>query len=622
MGSKSGGKSPDYVGVARQQGTEDRNTALFNAGLNRPNQYGPTGSVEWTLRPGADPMNPKPGDFIQKTTLSPAEQQLLQKQQQATGQNLQLSQAAGNAAAGQIGQGPNLSGLPALSGAPGTIQQTAQAGAPATSIASAGNVQSQLAPTGSQQTTFGNTGSAQTSVADAGNVTRGIQSAGPMRTQIGANAAAPVTSVSDQAVQRGLSTDNLPDLTNSYADARRSVEQALMARQEPMLSQGEEAARVRLLNSGIEKGSVAWDREMERLGRTRTDSEMAAILAGGQEQSRLASMEQAARSQMFGERQTQGQFANSAAAQAFQQGLAGGQFANQAQAQTFGQQATADAFANQAQQQQFGQNQAQATFGNQAQAQAYGQNLASGQFANAGQQQNFAQAQTRGQFANDAQATAFQQGLASGQFANQAQGQQFAQNQAQAGFQNEAQQQTFQQRFSQDQLVNDLLRRDAQLNNSARGQGFQEASYLQNLPIQQYLQLLSAGRGGAGGQGNSLEMPGFVQAGAQPADYMTAASQAGRDAQAKADREAASTNATIGAIASIAAAFFSDRRLKSNVKRVGTHKLGIGRYTWTWADGSPGFGVMAQEVQQVRPDAVVTMPNGYLGVRYDLIGGF
>lgn len=69
-----------------------------------------------------------------------------------------------------------------------------------------------------------------------------------------------------------------------------------------------------------------------------------------------------------------------------------------------------------------------------------------------------------------------------------------------------------------------------------------------------------------------------------------------------------------------AAIFASDRRLKRDIKKIGTkngHKL----YEFSYK-GEPEryVGVMAQEVQEIMPKAVVVMPNGYLGVNYGMIG--
>lgn len=64
----------------------------------------------------------------------------------------------------------------------------------------------------------------------------------------------------------------------------------------------------------------------------------------------------------------------------------------------------------------------------------------------------------------------------------------------------------------------------------------------------------------------------------------------------------------------------SDRRLKKNVKKVGSEK-GFDIYEFDYIDGSGRFrGVMAQDVLKKVPEAVVTMANGYMGVLYDRIG--
>ena len=71
----------------------------------------------------------------------------------------------------------------------------------------------------------------------------------------------------------------------------------------------------------------------------------------------------------------------------------------------------------------------------------------------------------------------------------------------------------------------------------------------------------------------------------------------------------------------------SDRNLKENIVRVGDHPLGIGLYLFdykpgyrkTWGQGRQ-FGVMAQEVETVMPEAVTTHPDGYRLVDYAMLG--
>ena len=72
--------------------------------------------------------------------------------------------------------------------------------------------------------------------------------------------------------------------------------------------------------------------------------------------------------------------------------------------------------------------------------------------------------------------------------------------------------------------------------------------------------------------------------------------------------------------AMLGAAAISDERLKSNIERVGTHPLGIGIYEYDIGD-TREIGVMAQELLEVMPEAVMLMPSGYYAVYYEMIGG-
>jgi hypothetical protein len=90
---------------------------------------------------------------------------------------------------------------------------------------------------------------------------------------------------------------------------------------------------------------------------------------------------------------------------------------------------------------------------------------------------------------------------------------------------------------------------------------------------------------------------------------------------------------TLDAVANIKNAFFpssipssSDINLKDNIKRVGKLPNGLSTYTWNWTEeakeivgNQPSYGVIAQEVQQVLPEAVIRQSNGYLAVDYSKI---
>lgn len=69
----------------------------------------------------------------------------------------------------------------------------------------------------------------------------------------------------------------------------------------------------------------------------------------------------------------------------------------------------------------------------------------------------------------------------------------------------------------------------------------------------------------------------------------------------------------------IGAAFASDRRLKSDIMRIGTMPSGLNIYSYT-IFGKPEIGVMADEVRKMFPNAVTTGPDGYDLVDYSQIG--
>ena len=71
----------------------------------------------------------------------------------------------------------------------------------------------------------------------------------------------------------------------------------------------------------------------------------------------------------------------------------------------------------------------------------------------------------------------------------------------------------------------------------------------------------------------------------------------------------------------------SDRIEKEHIVRIDTHPLGIGLYLFdyksefrnVWGHGRQ-FGVMADEVEKVMPEAVSVHPDGYKMVDYGMLG--
>lgn len=115
VGARPGsGPTFDAAGAAQAQGDANRDASWFDAVLNRPDQVTPWGSSTWSLKEGADPKNPKPGDWVNNVALDPAQQKLLE------GQNA-LSQGYNDTAQGMLGrvqagydQPFDISGIPGM----------------------------------------------------------------------------------------------------------------------------------------------------------------------------------------------------------------------------------------------------------------------------------------------------------------------------------------------------------------------------------------------------------------------------------------------------------------------------------------------------------------------------
>jgi hypothetical protein len=193
-----------------------------------------------------------------------------------------------------------------------------------------------------------------------------------------------------------------------------------------------------------------------------------------------------------------------------------------------------------------------------------------------------------------------------GQFANQAAAQEFANEMQRLGVFNAAQADEFQQ-----------AQANARLQNEGRATGLSELLTQRNQPLQEFMALW----GGAPAPG--MQSPSVPQAGTpQPGDYQGAVGQqygASMDAyNAQQARNAQNANALIN-LAGIAANYYSDERLKTDVEKVGELPHGVGVYEYEYR-GDPTHarhtGVMAQEVERDQPDAVTTDEDGLRMVDY------
>ena len=356
--------------------------------------------------------------------------------------------------------------------------------------------------------------------------------------------------------QRRLDTSNVADMP---INAGTTAQQAIMARLEPQISRNRVSTETQLINQGLRPGTEAYNNAINLLGQQENDQRTQAVLQG-------LGLDMSANAQGYGQALTTGQFGNAAQAQNYGQGLAGQALTNQAQAQNFGQGNTQQALFNQAQAQNFGQGNIQAGLYNQAQGQNFGQ------------------------------------GVTAQNVANQAAGQNYTQNYNTIAQNNAAQQQQFAQNAQQAQFLN-----------AARQQSLANAIQERQMPLNEINALRS---------GTQIVNPQFspytgANVGAAPIAQTMQNAYAGQ--MNAYNQDVASANADQKALFDLGSAvmpyIFSDKRLKSNITRIGTHPLGIGIYEYDIFDRHE-IGVMAQEVQKVLPEAIHIHPSGFMMVDY------
>lgn len=253
----------------------------------------------------------------------------------------------------------------------------------------------------------------------------------------------------------------------------------------------------------------------------------------------------------------------------------------------------------------------------QLQSQGIGQNL-------------FNQALQGGQFTNQALTQQNQNQLANLGFNNQIGQQGYANQLAAQAANNPALQQMYTNQQAQQQANNAIAQQqwanqlaNANLANQARQQGFGELSYMRNEP----LNTLNAVRSGSQVQGAQFVNPA-MQATTTGPDYLSAAQATGQynmgaynaqqAAQASANQGLMGLGGTLGA-----AAIMSDIRTKENIKAIGWLPNGLPVYEYEYkpewkAEAGHGkfVGVMAHEVEAVKPEAVVTRTDGFKMVDY------
>ena len=150
-------------------------------------------------------------------------------------------------------------------------------------------------------------------------------------------------------------------------------------------------------------------------------------------------------------------------------------------------------------------------------------------------------------------------------------------------------------------------------NNEARGQGLQERAYVQNQPINQLGALLS------GGQVSAPQGFGYTPTSVGQTDTLGANALSLNQQNQNYSTASANRNGLLGGLFQLGGAAIgaSDRRLKRDIKRVGTLANGLPVYEYRYVWGRKRHtGVMAQDVLKAGIDAVVRHWTGFLMVDY------
>ena len=144
-----------------------------------------------------------------------------------------------------------------------------------------------------------------------------------------------------------------------------------------------------------------------------------------------------------------------------------------------------------------------------------------------------------------------------------------------------------------------------QFGNQAINQSLNQQLGLYNQPLQNATNLLQASQFQNPNFSTGFQSPNYGQVGTQMQNDVNAAN--------------AQRNQNIGGMmnagAAIIGAALSDRRLKTNIVKVGDDPRGFGIYEYD-IFGRRERGVMAQEVEKIIPDAVMEHPSGYKMVNY------
>lgn len=230
-----------------------------------------------------------------------------------------------------------------------------------------------------------------------------------------------------------------------------------------------------------------------------------------------------------------------------------------------------------------------------------------------------------GRQANDARTQAILSGFdvskGIGEFNNNAQQQDYSQLLGRGQFAQQGTMQNNAANLNAAQLNNQSYLNAGQFANSAYGQDLQTMLALRNQPINEISALMN------GGQVNLPQFAGYQGGTVNPTPigdyYMQNAQIAAQNYQAQLQAQSAQTAGLYSGLSSVAGMGLyglakSDRRIKTDIERIGTWINGLPIYLFRFiGERLLHIGFMAQDVEQVKPEAVVTI-GGIKHVNYPL----
>ena len=133
---------------------------------------------------------------------------------------------------------------------------------------------------------------------------------------------------------------------------------------------------------------------------------------------------------------------------------------------------------------------------------------------------------------------------------------------------------------------------------------------------------IASGAVGAGNAGAAVPMAGYGQAMQGYQANMNAYAGMASTHMSQQAQMGGGLGSALGSVAGLAGSFMtSDRRLKRDIVRVGTHSTGLDIYEFNYVwGGERQRGFMADEVEKIMPAAVIYMPDGYAVVNYSMLG--